>query len=226
MALVAKLEVLPMQHIVQSHIMERLLIKTSMLILEYENDPSQFSAEHNIMEVLLIDVLPKSIRNIYNESVKKPTQEPETDSNNNEDEGSDILCNECKGGDDAEGNHILLCDGNLGKCNSSYHMRCLNPPISAIPEGDWYCDSCVKAGINTTGKRKSAVSDKKASKKPATELVVQNVADYENLYNDYGYALGSCVQACTACVADENDILQGTLGDVIGYVEVRRGKVH
>jgi hypothetical protein len=165
MALVAKLEVLPMQHIVQSHIMERLLIKTSMLIQEYENDPSQFSGEHNIMEVLLIDVLPKSIRNIHNESVKKPSQEPETDSNNNEEEGSDILSNECKGGDDAEGNHILLCDGNLGKCNSSYHMHCLNPPISAIPEGDWYCDSCVKAGTNTTGKRKSTVSDKKASKK-------------------------------------------------------------
>ena len=35
-------------------------------------------------------------------------------------------------------NEMLECD----KCNQGYHMGCLTPPLSAVPEGDWFCDSC------------------------------------------------------------------------------------
>lgn len=34
---------------------------------------------------------------------------------------------------------MLLCD----HCNHGYHMDCLSPPLSEIPEGSWYCDNCV-----------------------------------------------------------------------------------
>jgi hypothetical protein len=34
---------------------------------------------------------------------------------------------------------ILLCDG----CDDEYHMDCLDPPITAVPEGDWFCPECV-----------------------------------------------------------------------------------
>lgn len=34
---------------------------------------------------------------------------------------------------------MLLCD----HCNNGYHMDCLSPPLSEIPEGSWYCDNCV-----------------------------------------------------------------------------------
>lgn len=33
---------------------------------------------------------------------------------------------------------MLLCDS----CNHGYHMDCLDPPLSVIPEGSWYCDNC------------------------------------------------------------------------------------
>lgn len=33
---------------------------------------------------------------------------------------------------------MLLCDG----CDSGYHMDCLMPPLTEIPEGSWYCDNC------------------------------------------------------------------------------------
>ncbi|XP_022222866.2 serine/arginine repetitive matrix protein 2 [Drosophila obscura] len=34
---------------------------------------------------------------------------------------------------------MLLCDS----CNQGYHMDCLEPALSEIPEGSWYCDECI-----------------------------------------------------------------------------------
>ena len=33
---------------------------------------------------------------------------------------------------------LILCDG----CDDAYHLMCLNPVLSEIPEGDWYCPIC------------------------------------------------------------------------------------
>lgn len=33
---------------------------------------------------------------------------------------------------------MLLCDA----CDAGYHMDCLMPPLTEIPEGSWYCDNC------------------------------------------------------------------------------------
>lgn len=33
---------------------------------------------------------------------------------------------------------MLLCDG----CDAGYHMDCLMPPLTEIPDGSWYCDNC------------------------------------------------------------------------------------
>ncbi|XP_055853117.1 uncharacterized protein LOC129916926 isoform X2 [Episyrphus balteatus] len=33
---------------------------------------------------------------------------------------------------------MLLCDS----CNQGYHIDCLTPALSEIPEGSWYCDNC------------------------------------------------------------------------------------
>lgn len=35
---------------------------------------------------------------------------------------------------------MLLCDGCDHGC---YHMECLDPPLTKLPEGDWYCPQCV-----------------------------------------------------------------------------------
>lgn len=45
-------------------------------------------------------------------------------------------CEICKKND----NHhlIILCDS----CDREYHTYCLNPPLSSIPEGEWYCPHC------------------------------------------------------------------------------------
>lgn len=35
---------------------------------------------------------------------------------------------------------LLLCDNDCGR---EYHTFCLSPPLSNIPEGDWYCPRCL-----------------------------------------------------------------------------------
>ena len=50
-----------------------------------------------------------------------------------------ITCGVCGSGDDDES--ILLCDG----CDRAYHMRCLDPPVVAVPDGDWFCAGCTSA---------------------------------------------------------------------------------
>jgi hypothetical protein len=42
-------------------------------------------------------------------------------------------CLKC-GHDDDHAN-LLLCEG----CNDEYHTYCLQPPLRAVPEGDWFC---------------------------------------------------------------------------------------
>ena len=31
----------------------------------------------------------------------------------------------------------------LTQCDNAYHCKCLNPPLPGIPEGEWFCDSCI-----------------------------------------------------------------------------------
>ncbi|XP_062867782.1 E3 ubiquitin-protein ligase UHRF2-like isoform X1 [Trichomycterus rosablanca] len=83
-------------------------------------------------------------------------------------------CKHCKGDPDAEcrfcsccvcggkqdAHMQLLCD----ECNMAFHLYCLNPPLSTIPEDeDWYCPTCkndtsevVKAGERLKESKKRA----------------------------------------------------------------------
>lgn len=47
------------------------------------------------------------------------------------------VCKVC--GIDRDDDSVLLCD----TCDAEYHTYCLNPPLLRIPEGNWYCPSCV-----------------------------------------------------------------------------------
>ena len=38
-----------------------------------------------------------------------------------------------------DGGVLIFCD----KCNGTYHLGCLNPPLTAIPEGVWLCPKCL-----------------------------------------------------------------------------------
>ncbi|KAI0793742.1 RCC1/BLIP-II [Fomes fomentarius] len=70
-----------------------------------------------------------------------------------------VVCNEDHGDDDAP----LECD----KCDYPYHLGCLDPPLDAIPDGEWLCPGCeddpgapvTLNGVRRRPKKKAAAGD-------------------------------------------------------------------
>lgn len=70
------------------------------------------------------------------------------------------FCSCCVCGGKQDAHMQLLCD----ECNMAFHIYCLNPPLSSIPEDeDWYCPTCK----NDTSEVVKAGEKLKASKKKA-----------------------------------------------------------
>ncbi|KAL1503869.1 hypothetical protein AB1Y20_012333 [Prymnesium parvum] len=51
------------------------------------------------------------------------------------------VCSACGGAEWVPGNELLLCDGD--GCSRGAHLRCLSPPLSSVPPGEWRCDRCA-----------------------------------------------------------------------------------
>jgi len=61
-----------------------------------------------------------------------------------------VKCQKDHGDDDSP----LECD----KCDSPYHLGCLNPPLDAVPDGEWFCPRCrqepgAPVGVQETPKK-------------------------------------------------------------------------
>lgn len=67
------------------------------------------------------------------------------------DDVDDIVCGVCGSGEDDA--TLLLCDG----CDAGTHLACCDPPLSAMPDGDYFCAECTAA---------TAASAAKLAKKP------------------------------------------------------------
>eukprot|EP00887_Chlorella_sp_A99_P000453 scaffold17.g453.t1 len=47
-------------------------------------------------------------------------------------------------------NPMVLCDGE--GCDRGYHIGCMEPPLAAVPAGDWFCCACIgKQDCETCG---------------------------------------------------------------------------
>ena len=69
-----------------------------------------------------------SIRTRQAAAIAAARQAKEEDDNHME------YCRVCR-----DGGELLCCD----RCPSSYHMHCLIPPMTVIPEDDWFCPRCT-----------------------------------------------------------------------------------
>jgi len=65
------------------------------------------------------------------------------------------LCKVCRRGTDPE--KMLLCD----QCNGGTHMFCMKPKMRTVPEGNWYCHTCVRELGLTNAKNQSSKQQKK-----------------------------------------------------------------
>jgi methyl-CpG-binding domain-containing protein 9 len=93
----------------------------------------------------------------------------------------DGLCKVC--GVDRDDKSVLLCD----TCDSEYHMYCLTPPLTRIPEGNWYCPSCCRSkgkerqdsGSAEKGGLKGSGSEEKRTFKLALSQLVSTMEQRE-----------------------------------------------
>ncbi|KAF8514474.1 RCC1/BLIP-II [Gautieria morchelliformis] len=71
-----------------------------------------------------------------------------------------VICEEDRGDEDSP----LECE----KCDSPYHLGCLDPPLTAVPDGEWFCTACMAnpgAPIGETPKNSKSKSSKVSKKK-------------------------------------------------------------
>lgn len=85
------------------------------------------------------------------------------------------FCEVCGGLLPFEDNPIVLCDGS--RCNKAYHIKCLKPPLSEVPEGDFFGPCCqlskrtqmtsVAPGVTGRGHiRRTRLLNRSAGKQP------------------------------------------------------------
>ncbi|XP_060650599.1 bromodomain adjacent to zinc finger domain protein 1A [Drosophila nasuta] len=67
------------------------------------------------------------------------------------------LCKVCRRGTDPE--KMLLCD----QCNGGTHMFCMKPKMRTVPEGNWYCHTCVRE-LGLTNNTKASNKQQKKRK--------------------------------------------------------------
>ena len=64
-------------------------------------------------------------------------------------EDDPLTCSICNSGDATEANQITTthkCDGEHAT-EVGVHMRCMDPPLDAVPEGEWLCAECQANSI-------------------------------------------------------------------------------
>uniref|UniRef100_A0A8C1RNK0 E3 ubiquitin-protein ligase UHRF n=1 Tax=Cyprinus carpio TaxID=7962 RepID=A0A8C1RNK0_CYPCA len=74
------------------------------------------------------------------------------------------FCSCCVCGGKQDAHMQLLCD----ECNMAFHIYCLTPPLTAIPEDeDWYCPTCKNDSSEVVKAGEKLRTSKKKSKMPS-----------------------------------------------------------
>ena len=69
---------------------------------------------------------------------------------------------------------LLICDG----CDSMYHLGCLDPPLEAVPEEDyWYCPTCC---THESVKKRARTEATKAKSKKSPSPAVQSLSESDD----------------------------------------------
>ena len=86
------------------------------------------------------------------------------------------ICSSCfmrTDGEHDEREPILLCDG----CDREYHLRCLQPRYSCVPDGDFYCWDCSTTGTTFSLQSYLKQVDRQRANYPTRAAYVASLRD-------------------------------------------------
>ncbi|KAG6432713.1 hypothetical protein SASPL_104298 [Salvia splendens] len=97
-----------------------------------------------------------SLENLVNH-VDEAVDEPKTPEENCVD---DAACQVCGSRD--RGDEMLICGDESGSqgCGVGAHIDCLDPPLEAVPEDDWFCRDCCRKSSSRSLKKRASESKK------------------------------------------------------------------
>ena len=93
-------------------------------------------------KVRRINICPRVLRQ---EEVEETSEDSSYSLSTNE-TNQTTFCDICHRGDRE---HVLLMCSRAN-CKGAAHCDCLSPPLSTVPEGDWFCGACTILGVHTT----------------------------------------------------------------------------
>ena len=118
----------------------------------------------------------------------------------------DIPCEICSNKDSTDEDQIILCS--ICKIGAA-HMKCLTPALSAVPEDNWLCQRCIKAGLHNRIGNKPVREPNYTPTGPKKEALLQALgrasscvaADAHDADRHSGSATASSSSRTTAAIA-------------------------
>lgn len=76
---------------------------------------------------------------------------------------SQETCLVCDKGEDEkdETNALLECE----RCEEPWHIRCLEPPLDSVPDGEWHCPQCLALVVDHTNVKKALTKNANGNSK-------------------------------------------------------------
>jgi hypothetical protein len=94
----------------------------------------------------------------------------------------DTACEVCESAEEAAS--MLLCDG----CDNGYHLACLQPPLAAVPEGEWRCPDCRSEGAAGGAGRGGAPASSSSSSSSSSAEAADEEFDNDDDCNEEDFA--------------------------------------
>ncbi|KAL4480830.1 hypothetical protein ABPG72_001699 [Tetrahymena utriculariae] len=96
-----------------------------------------------------------------------------------------LPCSICDGNTEDDDDKLLLCD----RCNNGFHIFCLKPPLTEIPEEQWFCADCINQ-MNNVNHEKIALEKKERLKKKKSKNITlesneEEIFKYSEQYEQF-----------------------------------------
>jgi hypothetical protein len=103
-------------------------------------------------------------------------------------------CAVCGHSEIDRGNDIIFCDG----CNRGYHQHCVDPPVTEVPPGDWFCSACGSEDEDSSDEH----SNFSESSESSDDASSSSSSDSGSSSSDSGSSGEEGDEPCAVCASD------------------------